>query len=159
MIKYRIDFTAGASTQWQIFCCRAALLMHPTHKGGRPVKHLSQNDVIQIEALAAMCTKGQIADYFGMTEKTFRAIEQRQPEVFTAYSRGKARAIADVGSALYQKALGGDIRAMQFYLKTQAGWSEKNAIELSTPQNNAWTIEIVRPEGISKKPQVNLASN
>jgi hypothetical protein len=79
--------------------------MHPTHKGGRPVKHLSQSDVIQIEALAAMCTKVQIADYFGMTEKTFRAIEQRQPEVFTAYRRGKARAIADVGSALYQKAL------------------------------------------------------
>ena len=133
--------------------------MHPMDKGGRPTKHLSENDVIQIEALAAMCTKGQIADYFGMTEKTFRAIEQRQPEVFTAYRRGKARAIAEVGSALYQKALDGDIRAMQFYLKTQAGWSEKNSIELSTPQNNAWTIEIVRPEEISKKPQANLAGN
>ena len=133
--------------------------MHLIDKGGRPTKHLSENDVIQIEALAAMCTKGQIADYFGMTEKTFRAIEQRQPEVFTAYRRGKAKAVAEVGSALYQKALEGDIRAMQFYLKTQAGWSEKNSIELSTPQNNAWTIEIVRPEEISKKPQASLAGN
>jgi hypothetical protein len=133
--------------------------MHLIDKGGRPAKYLSENDVIQIEALAAMCTKGQIADYFGMTEKTFRAIEQRQPEVFTAYRRGKARAIAEVGSALYQKALDGDIRAMQFYLKTQAGWSEKTSLELSAPQNNAWTIEIVRPEGISKKPQANLAGN
>ena len=133
--------------------------MHPIDKGGRPTKHLSENDVIQIEALAAMCTKGQIADYFGMTEKTFRAIEQRQPEVFTAYRRGKARAIAEVGSALYQKALDGDIRAMQFYLKTQAGWSEKTSVELFTPQNNRWTIEIVRPEEISKKPQASLAGN
>jgi len=133
--------------------------MHLIDKGGRPAKYLSENDVIQIEALAAMCTKGQIADYFGMTEKTFRAIEQRQPEVFTAYRRGKARAIAEVGSALYQKALDGDIRAMQFYLKTQAGWSEKTSVELSTPQNNAWTIEIVRPEEISKKPQASLAGN
>ena len=66
------------------FYGQEALIMHPTHKGGRPVKHLSQNDVVQIEALAAMCTKGQIADYFGMTEKTFRAIEQSQPEVFDA---------------------------------------------------------------------------
>lgn len=124
--------------------------MHPTEtdKGGRPCKLLTPNDIIQVEALAAMCTKGQIADYFGMTEKTFRAIEQRQEEVFTAYRRGKARAIADVGSALFQKALDGDIRAMQFYLKTQAGWSEKNSIELCAPQSNAWTIEIVRPKEI-----------
>ena len=119
--------------------------MHPIYKGGRPTKHLSENDVIQIEALAAMCTKGQIADYFGMTEKTFRAIEQRQPEVFTAYRRGKAKAIAEVGSALYQKALEGDIRAMQFYLKTQAGWSGKSRLELSGAeiQNMLWTVEVV----------------
>ena len=120
--------------------------MHPIDRGGRPAKHLSQNDVIQIEALAAMCTKGQIADYFGMTEKTFRAIEQRQPEVFTAYRRGKARAIAAVGSTLYQKALDGDIRAMQFYLKTQAGWSDKSKRELSDAdetQDRRWSIELI----------------
>jgi len=84
-----------------------------------------------------------MAAHFDVTEKTLRAIEQRQPEVFTAYRRGKARAIADVGSALFRKALEGDIRAMQFYLKTQAGWSEKNAIELFLPQNNTWTVEVV----------------
>ena len=149
MVKY--SSTAGESGR---FYSQETLLMHPTEtdKGGRPCKLLTPNDIIQVEALAAMCTKGQIADYFGMTEKTFRAIEQRQEEVFTAYRRGKARAIADVGSALYQKALDGDIRAMQFYLKTQAGWSEKNSIELSTPQNNAWTIEIVKPKEISNYP-------
>ena len=54
-----------------------------------------------------------MAAHFDVTEKTLRAIEQRQPEVFTAYRRGRARAIADIGSALYQKALNGDIRAMQ----------------------------------------------
>ena len=72
-----------------------------------------------------------MAAHFDVTEKTLRAIEQRQPEVFTAYRKGKARAIADIGSALFQKALDGDIRAMQFYLKTQAGWSEKRHLELS----------------------------
>jgi len=36
------------------FYGQEALIMHPTHKGGRPVKHLSQNDVVQIEVLAAM---------------------------------------------------------------------------------------------------------
>ena len=81
-------------------------------QNGRPPAILSPKQVDQVEALAAVCTKAQMAAYFGVTEKTFRAIEQRQSEVFTAYRRGRARAIADVGSALYKKALEGDIRAM-----------------------------------------------
>ena len=115
-------------------------------QNGRPPAVLTPKQVDQVEALAAVCTKAQMAAYFGVTEKTFRAIEQRQPEVFTAYRRGRARAIADIGSALYQKALEGDIRAMQFYLKTQAGWSEKSRLELSGAeelQNMLWTVEVV----------------
>ena len=115
-------------------------------QNGRPPAVLSPKQVDQVEALAAVCTKAQMAAYFGVTEKTFRAIEQRQPEVFTAYRRGRARAIADIGSALYQKALEGDIRAMQFYLKTQAGWSEKNKLELSNAGEQAdrlWTVSVI----------------
>ncbi len=115
-------------------------------QNGRPPAVLSPKQVDQVEALAAVCTKAQMAAYFGVTEKTLRAIEQRQPEVFTAYRRGRARAIADIGSALYQKALNGDIRAMQFYLKTQAGWSEKKRLELSKsekPPDQLRTVEII----------------
>ena len=115
-------------------------------RNGRPPEVLSTKQIDQVEALAAVCTKAQMAAYFGVTEKTFRAIEQRQPEVFTAYRRGRARAVADIGSALYQKALEGDIRAMQFYLKTQAGWNDKSPLELSRveeSQNMQWTVEIV----------------
>ena len=115
-------------------------------QNGRPPAVLSPKQVDQVEALAAVCTKAQMAAYFGVTEKTLRAIEQRQPEVFTAYRRGRARAIADIGSALYQKALDGDIRAMQFYLKTQGGWSEKSRLELSNTdesQDQRWTIELI----------------
>ena len=115
-------------------------------RNGRPSTLLTTEQIIQVEALAAVCTKSQMAAYFGVTEKTFRAIEKRQPEVFTAYRRGRARAVADIGSALYQKALEGDIRAMQFYLKTQAGWSEKSRLELSDTeesQDQRWTIELI----------------
>ena len=115
-------------------------------QNGRPPAVLSPKQVDQVEALAAVCTKAQMAAYFGVTEKTFRTIEQRQPEVFTAYRRGRARAIADIGSALCKKALEGDIRAMQFYLKTQGGWSEKSRLELSNTdesQDQRWTIELI----------------
>lgn len=117
-------------------------------KGGRPLKKLTERDIIQVEALAAVCTKSQVARHFDMTEKTFRAVEERQPEVFTAYRKGRARAIAEVGSALLEKALSGDIRAMQFYLKTRAGWSEKSVTELSPNEDKTFTIEIVKPEGV-----------
>jgi hypothetical protein len=116
-------------------------------RNGRPPILLTTEQIIQVEALAAVCTKSQMAAYFGVTEKTFRAIEKRQPEVFTAYRRGRARAVADIGSNLYQRALEGDIRAMQFYLKTQAGWSGRKRVELSrledTHQNLQWTVELV----------------
>jgi hypothetical protein len=42
----------------------------------------------------------------------------------------------------------GDMRAIQFYLKTQAGWSEKNYLELgraepTEPSDNHWTWEVM----------------
>jgi hypothetical protein len=120
-------------------------------QNGRPSVVLSSKQIDQVEALAAVCTKAQMAAYFGVTEKTFRAIEQRQSEVFTAYSRGRARAVVDIGSVLYQKALGGDLRAIQFYLKTQAGWTEKHALELSQAEKEVddrkWLIEIMNSNG------------
>ena len=116
-------------------------------QNGRPPAVLSPKQIDQVEALAAVCTKAQMAAYFGVTEKTFRAIEQRQSEVLTAYRRGRARAVVDIGSALYQKALGGDLRAIQFYLKTQAGWTEKHALEVSQAEletdERKWLVEVM----------------
>lgn len=119
--------------------------------GGRPPKALTNTDIIKVEALSAVCTKSQMASYFGMTDKTFRAVEKRQPEVLTAYRRGRAKAIVEVATSLYQKAIEGDMRAIQLYLKTQAGWSEKSSLELTSThgEDTTWTIEIVQPDGLA----------
>ena len=100
-------------------------------KGGRPTKSLSQDEVIEIETLGAVLNKTQLAEYFGMTEKTFRAVEERQPEVFTAYRQGKAKAIAFAASKLMNMVKHHNLRAIQFFLKTQAGWTEKNQLEVT----------------------------
>jgi hypothetical protein len=115
-------------------------------KGGRPVKVLTETDVTKLEALACVLTKSQVADYFGMTEKTLRAIEERQPEVSTAYRKGKAMAIASVATSLYDQAMAGNFYAMKFYLQTQAGWSEKRALDLDIrpAEDRDWTVNIVR---------------
>lgn len=116
--------------------------MELLNAGGRPAKELTNEDIQKVESLASVLTKKQLAAHFGMTEKTFRAVEERQPEVFTAYRRGKVQAIYEVGSKLLKNAKNGDIRAMQFFLKTQAGWSEKRYIELSREHEEIQSITV-----------------
>jgi hypothetical protein len=99
--------------------------------GGRPEVVFTPEQTTQVEALAAVLSKRQMADYFGISETTLRTIEERQPEVFDAYNRGKARAIGKVARNLIQQAENGNTSAAIFYLKTQAGWKETNVHEVS----------------------------
>lgn len=92
--------------------------------GGRPPVVFDEAQTAQVEALAAVLSKGQMADYFNISEPTLKQVEQRQPEVSLAYKRGRAKAIQGVGSNLIAQAANGNVSAMVFYLKTQAGWKE-----------------------------------
>jgi hypothetical protein len=111
--------------------------------GGAKPTVFDEKQVAQVETLAAVLSKGQLADYFCITEKTFRAVEKRQPEVATAYKKGKAKAILDVGNGLLAQAREGDLKAIFFYLKTQAGWREQKQVEI-VEDNNARNVLNVR---------------
>lgn len=101
--------------------------------GGRPPVVFDDAKIAQVEALAAVLSKKQMADYFGIDENTFRAVEERQPEVFQAYQKGRGKAIAGVGSNLITQARNGNVTAAIFYLKTQAGWKEDHTEERELP--------------------------
>ena len=92
--------------------------------GGKPKIVFTQDQIEQVEKLASLLTKGQLCDYLGISEPTFRAVETRQEEVSFAYKKGKAKAIVTVGSNLIKQAQKGNMTAAIFYLKTQAGWRE-----------------------------------
>jgi len=100
---------------------------------GRPARELTDDERAQVEALAAYLTQDQIADYLGITRPTLAAIFGRDEDVSLRYKRGKAKAIGDVANGLLKKAREGDNASMFFYLKTQAGWRETNAVEMSGP--------------------------
>ncbi len=85
---------------------------------------LSPDQVHEVETLAALLNQEQIADYFGISRRTFQNILARDDEVAARYKRGKAKAIAHVANSLLQKARAGDTTSAIFYLKTQAGWRE-----------------------------------
>ena len=79
----------------------------------------------QVEALASVLTLEQMSDYFGIARNTFKAVYERQPEVLEHYKKGKAKAIGSVAKNLLTIANEGNLTAIIFYLKTQAGWREQ----------------------------------
>ncbi|MDG1180710.1 MAG: hypothetical protein P8O68_09810 [Gammaproteobacteria bacterium] len=109
---------------------------------GKPLIVFNEEQIGKVEELAAVLTKTQIANYMGVCTNTFRAIEERQPEVARAFRAGKSRAIADVASNLIAQALEGNTTAAMFYLRTQAGWTENSYNEISPTQH---VIQIIRP--------------
>lgn len=121
-----------------------------TNKGGRPPIVLTDEQVAQTEALGAVLSVEQIADYFGIGKTTFYAIMERQPEVRERYKKGKAKAIGAVAQGLLQQARDGNTTAAMFYLKTQAGWRETQHLDHSSSDGSMSQtparIELVAPD-------------
>jgi len=100
------------------------------HKEGRNWV-FSEEEIIQVGALASVLNIQQIGEYFGISGRTFDRQLKNEPKVRKAYDEGRNKAIATVGKGLLKKALDGNLTAMIFYLKTQAGWREKESLELT----------------------------
>lgn len=102
------------------------------NKGGRPKTILTEKQIEEVAELSQRLTIGQIADYLGIGETTFYEIQKRQPEVSVAYKKGKQKAVNWVTSKLMEKIADGDTASTLFYLKTQAGWSEKQYLDVTS---------------------------
>lgn len=93
-------------------------------KIGRPAKVLDDDQLREVETLAAVLNTDQIADYFGISRTTFYEMRKRDDRLSEHYKKGQAKAIAGIGSNLISQAKSGNTAAAIFYLKTQAGWKE-----------------------------------
>ena len=99
------------------------------NKGGRPRTFLTDEQIKEVEEMSASMTIEQMANYFGMSEKTFYELKNRDFAVCTAYKKGKSTGIKEATGLLWQNMRARDNTAILFYLKTQAGWNEKQLIE------------------------------
>ena len=97
----------------------------------RAFTELTDAQLAEVETLAAVLSTQQMADYFGMGRTTFYGLMDRDPEVAERYKRGRARAVGAVAQSLIAKARSGNVTAMIFFLKTQAGWRETERHEVS----------------------------
>ena len=103
--------------------------------GGRPRMELTDEQMAEVETLAAVLNVAQMADYFGIGRTTFFSILNRDAEVSERYKRGRARAVGSIAQSLVTKARAGDTTAMIFFLKTQGGWRE--TVEVETREADA----------------------
>ena len=108
--------------------------------GGPKPRVMTEAECKEIETLAAVLSQEQIADYLGIGRTTFYEIRKRQPEVSEHYARGRARAIGSLGQGLLIDARGGDARSREFYLRTQGGWTEKQAIDHTSSDGSMSSI-------------------
>lgn len=84
----------------------------------------------EVEALAANgLTQQQIADSLGISVSTIESRLRENEEFKDAIKRGKSKGIAMIANQLFKKAKSGDTTSMIFFLKTQAGWKETQAVE------------------------------
>lgn len=105
----------------------------PKRLGGRALVQLTDALRAEVETLSAVLNAEQIADFLGIGRTTFFALLNRDENLFERYKRGKARAIGAVAQSLVTKARAGNVTAMIFFLKTQAGWRE--SVDLAVKQD------------------------
>lgn len=123
------------------------------NKGGRPQIELDALQIRDVEVLAAFLPIAKIANYFGISEKTFRNLKKRDEAVFTAYKRGVAKAQAHAGNILmkFMQYDGEDtaqlqlkFQAAKFYAQTKAGWGkEEKVLKIDIP-DDATSLDVLK---------------
>jgi len=108
-------------------------------ENGRCHSHTNNNrftdeQIRQVEKLAAVFKQEDLADFFRMGHDTFNARKREDERLDSAYKKGRTDAVAAVATSLLQTALHEDdvknrLRAQMFYLKCQAGWRETDRLE------------------------------
>lgn len=76
------------------------------NKGGRPTRYKSEFAGLAYNYALLGATDVEMADFFGVTEKTFNNWKKAHKEFLQSLKAGKVQADAVVGNKLYQRACG-----------------------------------------------------
>lgn len=103
-----------------------------------------QRQLVQLHATIGT-THEVIADIIGIDAKTLRKHYRIELDL------ASAKANAAIGGALFNKAKGGDTTAMIFWMKTRAGWREKQEVDL-TSSDGSMTPQVIERVIVQAKP-------
>lgn len=115
------------------------------NKCGRPKIELDALQIRDVELLAAFLPINKIADYLGVSSRTFYRLKEKDSDILAAYKRGVARAHAHAGNILmkFMQYDGEDtaqlqlkFQAAKFYAQTKAGWGkEEKSLKIDIPDD------------------------
>lgn len=95
-------------------------------------------DQEKIEELAGLgLTREEIALSLGVSYSTLNRRAKESEEIEAAMKRGRALANIKVAGELMKAIEKGNVTAIIFYLKTRAGWTEKQKIEAEVSQRES----------------------
>jgi hypothetical protein len=89
-------------------------------------------------------TQAVIADILGIDGKTLTKYYREELD------QALAQANASVGGALFNKATKGDTTAMIFWMKTRAGWRERQQVD-HTSSDGTMTPKFIKLENLSSE--------
>lgn len=95
---------------------------------GRPAFKVTEQVIKQAETLGAQgLTLKQIAHVLGISYQTLNEKRKEFSELSEAIEIGRAKGVAKVTNALFEKAVGGDVHAAKYYLNNRdnANWKDK----------------------------------
>ena len=103
----------------------------------------TDNQLADVEKWAAVgLTQDQMCALLEIDRKTLALHYKKQ------LAQGKAKANAEVGNTLYQKALDGDTTAAIWWTKAQMGWHETKTHEIvgadggAVKADHTWTVKV-----------------
>ena len=105
----------------------------PPDRTHRPTD--AQRKLVQLHATIGT-PQAVISDIIGIDNKTLAKHYRAELD------QALARANASVGGALFNKATKGDTTAMIFWMKTRAGWREKQEVDL-TSSDGTMTPQVI----------------
>ena len=100
----------------------------------RKTKPRIEIDIAKVESFAAVgCSMEQIAANLGIAPSTLYSRVKENGEIGEAITRGRAKGVAKVANALFQKAMDGDVNAQKYYLgnRDPENWASLNKVEMT----------------------------
>ena len=103
-------------------------------KPGRKAFKPTEEQLAQLESLAAQgLTIEQMMRVVGIGVSTYYDHKDKIPAISEAIERGRAKGVATITNALFNKARAGDVQAIRYWLNNRDSeqWADRREIDLS----------------------------
>lgn len=88
-------------------------------------REFTEAELAAIEKVAPYLTQTQLGHLLGIPERTFKKMLARDQVAGALYQKARAATINRVAASLVSKCDDGNLTAIIFFLKCQAGWKEE----------------------------------